>query len=149
MGGFLSRQFARTGKTAQQRSVEGLDRVMRNLNEELKGIEDRTTAGLLAAGAEVQRESQEHVPVEYGNLRGSAYTRKTPEDNLAVEVGYTADYAVYVHENMEQTLKGQERPSGLGVYWGPQGEPKFLERAVERLKDKIVATVARYAQVRQ
>jgi len=46
---------------------------------------------------------------------------------VACIVGYTANYALFVHENLEMRLKGVPRPSGLGVYWGPNGGPKFLE----------------------
>ena len=52
---------------------------------------------------------------------------KVPPKPVSVLVGYTSAYALYVHENMEQKLRGQPRPSGKGVYWGPQGQPKFLE----------------------
>ena len=144
----LRRAFAATGKTANQRAVEGMDDVMANLNREIAAIENRTSAGLLAAGLIVQGESQRRVPVEYGNLRGSAFTRKTPESELVVEVGYGADYAVYVHENLEQVLKGKPRPSGIGVYWGPEGEPKFLENAAREKEGEILETVAAYAEVK-
>ncbi len=43
----------------------------------------------------------------------------------SVLVGYTAAYALFVHENREQKLAGQPRPSGLGTYWNP-GRPGFL-----------------------
>lgn len=128
-------------------TVEGLDTVLRNLNRQIEGIEGRTTAGLLAGGLIIQGESQKNVPVEYGNLRASAYTRKTPENPLTVEVGYTASYAVFIHENMEQKLAGDPRPSGLGVYWGPNGGPKFLERAVDDKSDDVVKAVHAYAKV--
>lgn len=42
-------------------------------------------------------------------------------------VTFTAEYALYVHEAVEMVLKGQPRPSGIGVYWGPHGQAKFLE----------------------
>ena len=138
--------------------VEGLDTVMRNLNREIAGIKSRTLAGLMEAGLQVQRSAQRRVPVDTGNLKASAYTRKRPEarsDRPEVEVGFTAAYAVYVHETMEQKLKGKPRPSrgyksGQGRYWDPQGQagPKFLQRAVAENADKIVAIVQRRARVR-
>lgn len=47
-----------------------------------------------------------------------------------VLVGYTAAYALYVHENLEMKLKGQPRSHGKGLYWDPQGrgQAKFLEQ---------------------
>lgn len=43
----------------------------------------------------------------------------------SVIVGYTAAYALFVHENRERKLEGLPRPSGLGTYWNP-GRPGFL-----------------------
>lgn len=50
-------------------------------------------------------------------------------------VGYSANYAVYVHE-AKGTLKGRPRPAsqGGGNYWDPAGEPKFLEKAAENTR---------------
>ena len=58
---------------------------------------------------------------------------------VSVLVGYTAAYALFVHENMEPKTLGQgiPRKSGLGVYWGPHGKPKFLEGPFRRLKNQI------------
>ena len=138
----------------------GIEQTLENLNKEIKGVEGRTMAGLLAAGLkDVQAPSQKKVPVEYGKMRASAYTRKASGRDaqtgrftsgpLAVDVGYSAGYALFVHENLEQKLKGKPRASGLGVYWGPDGEPKFLERAVTENQDAIVKTVASYAEVKK
>lgn len=52
--------------------------------------------------------------------------------SATVTVGYTAAYAIYTHENMQQKLKGQPRPSGIGTYWSP-GQPKFLEQPAREL----------------
>lgn len=124
-------------------ALKGLDKVLKNLNKKVSQIEGRTIGGLLAAGAIVQAESQRRVPVEYGNLRASAFTRKALDtrNKKAVEVGYTAAYAMFVHENIEQKLKGEPRPSGLGVYWGPDGEPKFLENAFREKEADILSAI--------
>lgn len=126
----------------------GLANVLKNLNREIDAIEGNSMAGLLAGGLVVQGEAQRRVPREYGNLVGSAYTRKAQNDANAVEVGFTAEYAIWVHENREATLKGEERPSGLGVYWGPNGEPGFLANAVRAKMRAIVNMVRAYARVK-
>src|SRR3990167_962644 len=58
-----------------------------------------------------------------------------------VIVGYTAEYALFVHENKEiyppgMRLKGLPRSSGKGHYWDPQGRagPKFLEAPARELE---------------
>jgi len=59
----------------------------------------------------------------------------------SVAVGYSAPYALYVHENREiwppgMRLKGKPRPSGKGRYWDPQNyaRPKFLEEPARQLE---------------
>ena len=128
--------------------IEGFEDVLKNLNKEIKGIKDRSVAGLKAAGEVVKGEAQNRVPVEHGYLKGSAYVRTESREPPAVSIGFSASYAIYVHENLEQKLKGDPRPSGLGVYWGPKGEPKFLENALTHLKAKIVEIVRDYAKVK-
>lgn len=131
--------------------VEGISTVIGKLNTQIKETTGLTTQGLLAAGLFVQRAAQKKVPVEYGVLRASAYTRKDPARAFLaiapVEVGFSAAYALYVHENMEQKLKGEPRPSGLGVYWGPHGEPKFLENALRESVKDILQIVQKRAKI--
>jgi hypothetical protein len=58
----------------------------------------------------------------------------------SVVVGYTASYALFVHENMEMKLKGQPRPSPHhGRYWDPQdrAQPKFLEAPARYLQPEL------------
>lgn len=126
--------------------IEGAAELGRKLTGTLDETTERAMAGLLAGGLVIQGESQRRVPVEYGNLRGSAYTRRAMDDPRAVEVGYTAAYAIFVHENMEQKLKGEPRPSGLGEYWGPSGEPKYLENSAREKADDVVKIVTAYAR---
>lgn len=137
--------------------TQGLDEVMRNLDRELARVERLTMAGLYEAGLQVQKAAQRRVPVNTGNLKASAYTRRVPESTSAnpqVEVGFTASYAVYVHENVEMKLKGLPRAkrgykASQGRYWDPQGQagPKFLQNAISENADKIVQIVAHHARV--
>lgn len=126
--------------------LRGLDQVMTRLNEEVSTIKGRTLDGLMAGGLIVQGEAQRRVPVEHGTLRASAYTRKSPRYSLAIEVGFSAAYAVFVHENMEAKWRGKPRRSGLGVYWGPAGEPRYLANAVTAKHAEVVSVVASRAK---
>lgn len=127
--------------------VRGFDEVMRNLNEQINGIKDRSVAGLLEAGLKIEARSNQRVPREYGNLAASSYARKAQDGGMAVEIGYTAEYALYVHEDLEMSLKGEPRPSGLGVYWGPNGENKFLEKTLRENQDLIVQIIEQRAKL--
>lgn len=121
--------------------------IIKKMNNEIVKIVDRTMGGMLAGGLVVQREAQKRVPVEYGALKQSAFTRKARGGmNMAVEVGFTAAYALWVHENLAMAWKGRPRRSGKGVYWGPQGEAKFLENAVVAKKDEFFEQVAKRAR---
>jgi len=60
-------------------------------------------------------------------------------------VGYTANYALYVHENVEMKLKGQPRrgSDAKGQYWDPQGmgQAKFLEQPAREMASQIANEV--------
>jgi hypothetical protein len=57
---------------------------------------------LIKAGFYIQRESMKIVPILTGNLRASAFTRFTGVGlQTRVQVGYTAAYAIFVHEIVE------------------------------------------------
>jgi len=102
--------------------LEGLEKVISNINKEISKIEGRCEAGLVSAGLFIRGESQKLTPVVTGNLRNSAYVvskkgvEAPPKDlssggsqaSLAecavsntpmVIVGYAAWYAIFVHEN--------------------------------------------------
>lgn len=111
--------------------VVGLENVTRNLNEEIKKLTRVTFAGLLDAGLQIQNVAQSRTPVDTGNLKASAYTRKAMGGRLAVEIGFTASYAIYVHENLEARHTN--------------GEAKFLERAILDNKDAIIEIIRRRA----
>jgi hypothetical protein len=119
-------------------TFEGLDEINEGLTRLAVGSREAATKGAFKAGLTIQRDSMANTPVEYNNLRPSAYTRR--EGDGAV-VGYDAEYAVYVHENMEAKLKGEPRPSGLGTYWNPGG-PKFLENAVTENRQTVLGDIA-------
>jgi len=88
-------------------------------------------AGLLEAGLQVQRVAQERTPVDTGNLKNSAFTRK--EGEMSVLVGFNAAYAVFVHENLEAKH--------------PTGQAKFLESALRDNRDAILRIIQERAKV--
>jgi hypothetical protein len=64
----------------------------------------------------------------------------------SVVVGYTSSYAVPVHENVEMKLKGKPRPSGIGKYWGPRGQPKYLEQPAREMEPELRRIIEETAQ---
>lgn len=124
-----------------------LDAINKALNKEVDKIKKKTVAGSMALGLMIQREAMLLVPVHLGELRNSAYTQKSPDNPTVIEVGFSAVYAMAIHENLEAKLKGQPRPDGIGVYWGPDGEPQFLLKAVQKVMPNAPAVYAEYAKV--
>lgn len=57
------------------------------------------------------------------------------DGQVVVAVGYTARAALWVHENIEMKWRGKPRRSGIGVYWGPNGQAKFLEQPARELSN--------------
>ncbi len=132
-------------------AVVGLDKVMKNLNKEIARIDGASMAGLWDVGLQIQRASQNRVPVDTGNLKGSHYTRAGTQltrlhrrgdapdptgsvPNNTVEIGATASYAMSVHENMEARHR--------------VGMAKFMERAITDNQSKILEIVRRRAKIR-
>ena len=81
--------------------LSGVGLVVKNLAKTGKRLAKGTERGLKKAGLHLQRESMKIVPVQFGNLKASAFTRNIGLGGFKTDiiVGYTASYAVYVHEN--------------------------------------------------
>ena len=113
--------------------------------------------GLKKAGLLLQRESMKLVPVDHGVLRGSAFTRVIGVGSKTdVQVGYTASYAIYVHENLDAAHGKQfnakyrkEISQGLMRSRGPNQSAKFLEKPYkdQRIRADMKALVV--ASVKQ
>ena len=76
---------------------------------------------------------------QFNELRAEAERNKDP----SVVVGYTANYALYVHESVGMKLKGKPRPNNKGMFWDPQGtaQAKFLEAPARTLQPELARIV--------
>ena len=89
-----------------------------------------------------------------------AYADSPNKVQDAVIVGYTAAYALYVHENREMKWRGFPRDrsirkegdiartgysagSGKGLFWGPQGRAGFLLDVARELSRELGEIVAK------
>jgi hypothetical protein len=130
--------------------VKGTAAAKREIVSQGSSIKSGLRAGLWAAGLIVEGEAKKRVPVEYGKLRASGYTNRVPGiDKEKIFVGFSAHYAFYVHENLEAKWKGKKRKSGIGVYWGPKGQPRYLYNALMSKRGEARRLVSRYVKARK
>ncbi len=125
-------------------ALNGVSQVVANMRAKQEAIGKKVEAGLKKAGLRLQAASQNLVPVNFGVLKASAFTRATGSGwNTKVTVGYTANYALYVHEAVEMKLQGKPRPQGRGFFWDPQGQAqaKFLEAPSRSLRPEILQII--------
>ena len=128
--------------------VKGMDRTLAGLNREEGRVKNKAQGGMLAGALVFLGDAQRRVPVEYGKVRASGFVARGVKP-LSVLIGFSAAYALYVHENLQQKLKGQPRKSGLGKYWGPQGEPQFLLKALRAKRGEALKAIAKHAKVKE
>tara|TARA_R110002167_G_C12659658_1_gene649793 strand:- start:643 stop:1053 length:411 start_codon:yes stop_codon:yes gene_type:complete len=125
--------------------VIGIDKIISQLRESVQKVEDRTKVALMRVGLALQAEAQERVPRDTGDLARSAGTRMVEKPNFGsyAVVYFGTSYAVFVHEAVNEKLKGQKRSSNNGTYWD-NGRSKYLESAYRDNFDELqgIATSA-------
>lgn len=129
--------------------IEGMEEALREINTAIEGVKEKSQAGFWEAGLKILNKAQQNLraSVVTGNLRASGYARPAngqalrPEPDkleanqnepipgdrigdLGVEVGFTAVYALNVHENLQGART-----------------PKYLEKVVTENVDQIVAII--------
>lgn len=165
---------------ATKTRVKYIGAVQGNLRRELAKIKGASREGVLQAALFVESEAVPMAPVETGSLRGSAFTDVTAPgfEPAIARVGFTAEYAPYVHE-MERrsdvgprqdrstaatvgprrkpkraSFVGPRKPRRQGgaakkhTPWAPGTGPKFLQRAVSENIPEIIAIIRRAAQIK-
>lgn len=101
--------------------------------------------GMTKATLFVKGEAVQLAPIEFGPLRGSAFSQaEKRRGGIVGRIGFTAKYAPFVHE-APMKLKGQPRIGGKGVYW-QGGENKFLSKALKRNTSTIMKMLQREAK---
>jgi len=116
-----------------------------NISFVQKQMAENLEDGLHLAGLTLQAEAQRLCPVDTGALRASAFTRKSKKNKslvrkvlkmfgvqqhyeIEVEVGFTQDYGVYVHENVGANFT--------------VGQAKFLEQPSRTLATRLGSVIA-------
>lgn len=115
--------------------ILGIEKVSMNLNKKLAEFTVGSMKGMIESAALIRYDMEKtppYIPIDTGNLRASwtvnsGYIGKNP----IVVMGFTAEYAVYVHENMEPSVKWSRPGSG----------PKFFEAAFKRNTQKMIRLI--------
>lgn len=137
------------------KKINGMSVVMATLNKEIINIKGRSMEGMIESAKLIRRDMEEtppKIPVDTGNLRSSWFA--TPfffKRMPAVKMGFTAKYALWVHEMMGSVMKvGNIRSlGGKAINWKRPGSgPKFFESALNRNKDKILEIIHSKAKIK-
>jgi len=89
--------------------ITGFDKVIANLNKEVLKIEGLTMKGLIRSAFMIRRDMAVRpplIPIDLGNLNASWFiTPFRTTTGPVVFIGFTANYAVYVHEDLMQKIQ--------------------------------------------
>jgi len=87
--------------------AKGLDKILKNLNKEIRGIKGSTQHGLTRAALLVKSRALKQTPIDTGNLRASAYV-------IDGSSGKQAPLSKMISESLRQkmTMRGYEYTGG-------------------------------------
>lgn len=130
--------------------IEGVKQVRQALLKMAQRHMKAAERGIKKAGAYLLGESLELVPVDTGVLRASGWVRVIDGSGFKtkVGVGYTASYAVYVHEDLEarhgedyNAWHGEDIAAGRKKARGPKQQAKFLEQPLRQHRKQLVLII--------
>ena len=124
---------------SNQREIQSFNTVMMNLNEAIDRIAGASLKGLIK-GAVIIRADMDRtppmIPVDTNNLRSSWFTSTAySNDKPTVYLGFTANYAVYVHEMINANFQR------------PDSGAKFFEASLKRNGEKILQIIREEAHL--
>lgn len=132
-------------------TVKGQKAARDNLAKFISDVQGRKavraiTKALIIIGTE----SATMVPVATSMLINSQYREiDTKGTRITGKVGYSANYAMYVHnapgkylgaKKLRPVAKGSAKGS-MGYIWDKSGEPQFLEKAVDKTEAQVSAVI--------
>ncbi|ARU94561.1 hypothetical protein [Tatumella citrea] len=133
-----------------QASKQGLDALVNDIQGR------RAPRAVQSASIIIGSEAAVLTPIDTSTLINSQFRELMVNGTMVTgRVGYSADYAVYVH-NAPGKLKGKPRSgvqsfntssgkvafaSDKGNFWDPHAEPHFLTKGAANAKDAVIAVV--------
>ncbi|MFG6089879.1 HK97 gp10 family phage protein [Enterobacter soli] len=136
--------------------VKGISQAKKHLNDVINDVKGRKVIrALQSAMILIGARAAYYTPIDTSTLINSQF-REIDTGGVLItgRIGYSANYAAYVHE-MPGKLKGQPRAhfgttrSGKqfgggtekGNYWDPHGEPQFLTKGANEERDSVDAVM--------
>lgn len=148
--------------------LEGMDKVLANLNRAIAGIEGRTKKGMIKATLLVKGDAMRQTPRDLGNLAGSAYTEhnwQTASESVPKYKGPAANKLSSEHSSRK--AEGRQQIAGVNglvstigytAYYAPfvheiqknytVGNWQFLRNALVNNEMKILGILKEEAQIR-
>lgn len=133
-----------------QASKQGLDALVSDIEGR------RAPRAVMAAAMNIGSAAAVLTPIDTSTLINSQFRELMVNGTMVTgRVGYSADYAVYVH-NAPGKLKGKPRSgvksfktssgkvafaSDQGNFWDPHAEPHFLTKGADNAKDAVISVV--------
>jgi hypothetical protein len=113
--------------------MQGLERLKASLHSLGRRVEAAAEAALMEEAGRVMGAAQKDVPVDTGRLRSSAFVRQVRRNQHRTDVafGYTAPYAVAVHE----------RPGTRHHHWLQHAADRVLAGLVGRVMRRVKAAL--------
>lgn len=130
-------------------NVRNVAKVIAQFRQAKKRHAKGMNRGLKKAGAFLIAKSLEIVPVDTGNLKASWFVRAEGEGfTTVVYVGYTAEYAIFVHEDLElrhgadfNAWYWEDIQAGREHERGPNQQAKFLEQPLRQNRRQLAKIV--------
>lgn len=131
---------------ADPKYIFGVVTFLSKLGKEAQRRSHAVEIGLKRCGMLLLRESMRIVPVDTGFLRRSGKVVTTGVGNTTVvQVGYSAAYSVFVHENLDvahgdvfNQKYAEQIKAGLMKSRGPNQQAKFLEQPFVELRPEFL-----------
>lgn len=101
------------------------------------------STGKTFKGSDASEMSERHNKV----VSDEASTLSNSEMSPEVKIGYSASYAIFVHENTEASHVKSKTGKGGTADLVQVGESKFLEKAIKRNKHRILQTIKNEGQI--
>lgn len=123
---------------------KSLKRLTRQMSNKLAKIGKVSNEALEEIGVYIKEQSIRNTPVDTGDLVASAYTKfEADKYKPKTIVGYTSNYALYVHEDLEARHGRDRLPFVRNGTIVPPDHPnhsaKFLERVLKEKAREIFA----------